>query len=249
VRGRDHAALAAVGCLAADGYVLPYTHTAVGGAGLALAVSTALAFGAGPLNDIDLPGSTVSRCMGFVTIAFYELIRPIAGPHRTRTHSLAGVATFVYAVQLGVDCQGRWAAGHWERAGLVAGRVWLWFLLSVIISSGLAIITVREHSKPLRSLGHWKDLIALTAAGGMVWTGYDLRLAVPAVAIGMLTHLAGDMCTTEALPYLLWPLRFEEGGPVENGVVFPVLVAALLYLIAVRAGAVLPGAHFLEAAR
>ena len=84
----------------------------------------------------------------------------------------------------------------------------------------------------------------------MIWKGWDLVLVTPwnlpvlavCVTLGMLAHLAGDMCTHDGCP-LLYPLSRHEFGllpePVrittnklaEHWVVSPLLIAGLAYFL------------------
>jgi membrane-bound metal-dependent hydrolase YbcI (DUF457 family) len=253
--GRTHATHAAAAYLAVATTVLPFTHATIGGTGVILATGTCLAFGAGPLSDIDQPRSTVARSLGFLTGAFHWLLRPF--PHRTFTHSLLAVAIFTAATQAGVACWEGWAGPSWL---VFLGRAWLWFMLAVLVSCALAIISVelkKGHHRPadlfVQIPGWQRDLIAAGLATLMVWKHYDIALAAPAVGVGMLAHIIGDSMTVEGDPWLfpymhhfhlppLIPLWFHEGEWFETWAVLPVSLAVLLGLIAYRAGA--PFGHY-----
>ena len=80
---RDHALSGALTFTA----VAPVLH--VTGAGLlAGAVFTA---GAATLPDIDEPGSTISRTLGFFTEAVSWVVHKVSGGHRKGTHSILGL--------------------------------------------------------------------------------------------------------------------------------------------------------------
>src|SRR5688500_2273849 len=64
--------------------------------------------GAALWPDIDHPGSTVSRCLGFGTGALSWVICKLTGGHRRGTHSLFGVAVFTGCVWLSVEMRPEW---------------------------------------------------------------------------------------------------------------------------------------------
>jgi membrane-bound metal-dependent hydrolase YbcI (DUF457 family) len=241
--GRTHALTALELELVAAGVVIPFTRVAVATAGLALVTQAVLAYGAGPLNDIDL----------------YDIVRRF-GPHRTATHSFAGIIVFIAATEAGVLARFAHLPGWPGEALIAAGRVWLWLILAIIISSGLSLVRAfgRKKDKGWQGFGPERDWIALGVAGLMMWSGWGLRQAVMAVAVGMVAHLIGDSFTEEgcmwlypfstAKCHLIWPraLRFTQGGTFENSILYPALLVALAYLVLVRSGAqFLPGASAL----
>lgn len=247
--GRTHALIAMDTTLVAAGATVPFLGLGLPAAGGALATLAVLAYGAGPLPDIDLPRSAVSRSMGFLTGWFHWLVVRIAGPHRHGTHSLTGAAAFTAAIELGVIFRHD-----------LFGWLWLGFFLSVIISSGLSVMSVSlpHAGKTLRLAGHHRDIVAMALAALMIWTGWGLAWAAVAVAIGTLTHIASDSCTEMPCPWfwplsmrkfsLVWPklLRFREGGVFENAYLWKILVVGAVYLVLVRTGVGLPGSHFLD---
>jgi membrane-bound metal-dependent hydrolase YbcI (DUF457 family) len=78
----------------------------------------------------------------------------------------------------------------------------------------------------------------------MLHYGYDLALIPWMIAVGTATHLAGDMLTNEGIP-IAWPLSrrhvrllpepfaFTTGTRPERWVVAPLLLMALVWLVAV----------------
>lgn len=202
-----------------------------------LAAGAALTAGAGVLPDIDEPGSTIARTFGFLTGAFAWIVHTLSGGHRKGTHSLLGIALLT----VGAFAAGQWQAGvphhsfswHLVPAGLV---------LALLFSAGF---------RALRIGGHFGDALGLALAGFVLWQGWDLdlvtidgrRLALLGVsaAVGMLAHVAGDMCTHDGCP-LLYPVSRHEFGLLpeavrittnklaEHWVVTPLLLLALAWL-------------------
>ncbi len=228
--GRDHALSGAV-AFAAFGPLLHVTGTH-------LAAGVAVAAGAGVLPDLDEPGSTVARTFGFLTGAFAWLVHQVSGGHRKGTHSLLGVTLVTV---------GSLAAGRWQMSARAAdGHLRLpWHMvpaalvLSLLFASGF---------RALRVGGHLGDAAGIAAAAVVTWQGWDVALATPwripvltvCVVVGMLAHLAGDMCTHHGCP-LLYPLsrqdfgllprqmRFTTNKLAEHWIVTPLLLVALAW--------------------
>jgi membrane-bound metal-dependent hydrolase YbcI (DUF457 family) len=98
--------------------------------------------------------------------------------------------------------------------------------------------------------GHHGDAIGIALAALVVWKSWDLALVtsrhLPVLAVGaclgLLAHLAGDMCTHDGCP-LLYPVsRYEFGllpGRIrittnklaEHWIVSPLLLAGIAYLV------------------
>jgi membrane-bound metal-dependent hydrolase YbcI (DUF457 family) len=230
--GRDHALSGAV----AFAGVAPLLHVS----GVQLGAAVALTAGAGVLPDLDEPGSTIARTFGFLTGAFAWIVHKISGGHRKGTHSLLGVALLT---------AGCWAAGAWQHSAWAAGGrvVQPWHLvpagliLALLFASGLRALHIG---------GHHADAAGIALAALVTWKGWDLTLVtvtsrpVPVLAVctalGMLAHLAGDMCTHDGCP-LLYPVSRYEFGLLperirittnklaEHWVVTPLLLAGLAY--------------------
>ncbi len=228
--GRDHALSGALAFTA----VAPLLHVS----GVHLAAGMALTAGAGVLPDLDEPGSTIARTFGFLTGAFAWIVHKISGGHRKGTHSLAGVAVMAFASL---------AAGSWQAGARAAGgHPELWWHL---VPAGLILALL--FSAGFRALhigGHHGDAAGIAVAALMIWRGWVLITPrhVPVLAVcvtlGMLAHIAGDMCTHDGCP-LLYPLSRHEFGllpePVrittnklaEHWIVSPLLLAGLAYFL------------------
>ncbi len=230
--GRDHALSGGLAFTA----VAPLLHVT----GVHLAAGIALTAGAGVLPDLDEPGSTMARTFGFLTGVFAWIVHKISGGHRKGTHSLAGVAVMTVASL---------AAGSWQAgARATGGRPELWWHL---VPAGLILALL--FSAGFRALhigGHHGDAAGIALAVLVIWKGWDVVLVTPrnvpvlavCVALGMLAHIAGDMCTHDGCP-LLYPLSRHEFGllpePIrittnklaEHWVVSPLLLAGLAYFL------------------
>jgi membrane-bound metal-dependent hydrolase YbcI (DUF457 family) len=205
-----------------------------------LAAGMVLTAGAGVLPDLDEPGSTIARTFGFLTGAFAWLVHKISGGHRKGTHSLLGVALLTAASV---------AAGSWQ-AGVrpAAGHPGPWWHLVPA-----ALILALLYAAGFRALhigGHHGDAAGIALAALTVWKAWDLVLVTSrhlpllavCLALGMLAHLAGDMCTHDGCP-LLYPVSRHEFGLLperirittnklaEHWVVSPLLLAGLGYFL------------------
>ena len=178
---RDHALSGALIFTA----VAPVLH--VTGAGLlAGAVFTA---SAATLPDIDEPGSTISRTLGFFTEAVSWGVHKISGGHRRGTHSVLGVGLFTFAAWVAV-------AG----AATLTGKVVLGLALGVLLAAGV---------RALRIGGHHADAIGLAAAAAAVYWHAGLSLVPLCIALGAAAHIAGDELTHDGCP-LAWPVSGHE---------------------------------------
>jgi membrane-bound metal-dependent hydrolase YbcI (DUF457 family) len=228
--GHDHALSGALAFTA----VAPLLHVT----GVHLGVGIALTAGAGVLPDLDEPGSTIARTFGFLTGAFAWIVHKISGGHRKGTHSFLGIAVMTAAS----FAAGRWQAG----AGATAAHPELWWHL---VPAGLILALL--FSAGFRALhigGHHADAAGIGLAAAVIWKGWapvtswQLPVLAVCVALGMLAHVAGDMCTHDGCP-LLYPLSRHEFGLLpapmrittnklaERWVFSPLLLAGLAYFL------------------
>ena len=180
------------------------------------------------LPDLDSCGSSAARCLGFASRALAWVIAVLSRGHRHLTHSLPGV---------GIMTGLAWLACHYRHDwGGLAGLV---VLVGLSVSAGLEALHVTD--------GHLADVLGLAAAAGVVVYGYGLILIPLATAIGLATHIVGDMLTDSGVRLLYpfssfkfhllpEPLAFTTGTRPETRIVDPALygVFALLVLWAVN---------------
>lgn len=172
----------------------------------------------------------------------------ISGGHREGTHSLLGVALVAVASLGAASWQaGARASGPWWH--LVPARL----ILALLFSAAFRALNIG---------GHHGDAFGIALAALMIWKCWDVDLVtsrhVPVLAVcvtlGMLAHLAGDMCTHDGCPPLYPVSRYEFGllpAPVrittnklaEHWIVTPLLIAGLAYFPLARHGFRPDGPH------
>ena len=230
--GHDHALSGALALAAAA----PLLHVG----GLHLAAALALTAGAGVLPDVDEPGSTIARTFGFLTGAFAWIVHQLSGGHRKGTHSLLGVALMTAAAM---------AAASWQAGAWVSWPHLWWHLVPAGLILGLLF------SAGLRALhigGHHGDAMGIALAALVLWKGWGppgpgpvlahVPMLAVCVALGMLAHIAGDMCTHGGCPLLYpfsryefgllpQPIRITTNRLAERWVVSPLLLAGLAYFL------------------
>jgi membrane-bound metal-dependent hydrolase YbcI (DUF457 family) len=169
------------------------------------------------LPDLDHSGSTVSDMWGPVTDVPSGAIGRLAQGHRWGTHdALLGPAVFGGLALLAADA-------FWSS------------LLLMALAIGLALralnfaIPGRVENTVVGNLilswgGSWLLLAHSPSPGWLPW----------AVALGCLTHIAGDAITTAGIPVpVLWAfhrcriklLPIRTGNVIEKGVLVPVFLA------------------------
>ena len=178
--------------------------------------------GAATAPDIDEPGSTISRTLGFFTMAVSWVVHKVSGGHRKGTHSVLGVAVFTFAAWVAV-------AG----ATSLTGKLILGLILGVLLAAGV---------RALRIGGHHADVIGLAAASAAVYWHAGRRLVPVCIALGAAAHIAGDELTHDGCP-LGWPvsghefhllphrLRITTGKAAEHWIISTLLLAGLGYLL------------------
>ncbi len=224
-------------------------------AGPALAFGITVCAGAAVLPDIDHPDSTVSRQFGFLTESLAWVVNKLSGGHRHGTHSLLGVT---------VVTAGAWFAGAWQATAptrhgmpvpswhLLPAGLFLALIYAAAVRALLGQVFLR-HLRLARFTGHHADAAGIIAALATLQWGGDLtevtRWHVPllavAVAVGCLSHLAGDMCTHGGCP-LLWPfglvefhllshrLQITTNKLAEHWIVSPLLLTVFTWVLITR---------------
>jgi membrane-bound metal-dependent hydrolase YbcI (DUF457 family) len=230
-------------------------------AGLAVApllgldlITTAVPFAAATagyamLPDLDHPHARASRMLGPVTTLISRGIRAFSaglyrvtkgpkderctGQHRHATHTLVAALILSGLASAGGDSGGPWAVVAIIALGLMLAVDALGDRLIVVLlaAGGLWFVTLERQ-------GLTEAVAAeLTRVGG--WIGI-------AVGLGMFVHCLGDSVTKSGCPWL-WPiliagetwyeirppraLRFRTGGPFEQSVVVPGLIAGAVLLL------------------
>jgi membrane-bound metal-dependent hydrolase YbcI (DUF457 family) len=175
------------------------------------------------LPDLDHSGSTVSDMWGPVTDVPSGAIGRLAQGHRWGTHDtvLAPVAFGALAV----------AAAHafWSSLLLMALAIGLALRALHFVIPGRAENTV-VGNLVLSWGAAWLLLEHSATPGWLPW----------AVAVGVLTHIAGDAITTAGVPVpLLWMFRrsrlkllpIRTGATVEKLVLVPAFLVAIVVLV------------------
>jgi membrane-bound metal-dependent hydrolase YbcI (DUF457 family) len=118
--------------------------------------------------------------------------------------------------------------------GRIVGSVLLALALVLVLAAMIRVLRIK---------GWVDDAAPVPAALFLVFSGVDVTVVPYAIALGVVVHIAGDWVTEGGCP-LGWPWSqrmfsarlFKTNGPVENRVVFPVLVIVMLALAAFGTG-------------
>ncbi|MDN5685260.1 MAG: metal-dependent hydrolase [Brachybacterium sp.] len=177
-----------------------------------------VATGAALLPDIDHSGATISRSGGGLTKAITRTVGSVAG-HRGATHTLLAVLAFTALAMLvgGLDHQARLPVLGEIPTGPVV-------LVGVMCALGTRALKGVDGL-----LLPW--LVGLASALAIAVIAPEATFWLPAaVAVGTLTHLVGDLLTTDGIPFPTWPLvvkppkRFASALWQRNGdVALPLL--------------------------
>ncbi|MGP9032791.1 metal-dependent hydrolase [Glutamicibacter mysorens] len=152
--------------------------------------------GAALLPDADHHSATIARSLPPISSIFTRIIGSASGGHRNGTHSLIGIAFFIFLA---------WLANGWDVKTAALGTVYPAAALFAILLISFAVKTMK-FMPPLLC---W--IIAL-AAGTFVGmnTPAENQWFLLAVAIGVIAHVLGDMLTMGGCN-LLWPIKI--GSP------------------------------------
>lgn len=183
------------------------------------------------LPDLDSPGASASRMWGPISRAISIGIARCAGGHRQGTHDLIlGPLTF---------------------GGLAALAVLVPAAAVVVVALALGLVIHALHVTRVSRTGPVLNLILSWAgaswvlSSGWVSVGWWLPLAV---AGGVVVAIIGDWLTREGVPIPFvwigdrsrrWGLgAFRTGSIVENVVIAPALIVAIVVLTLMVAGGV-----------
>jgi membrane-bound metal-dependent hydrolase YbcI (DUF457 family) len=233
------------------------THALTGWcAGLALApvvgagsLHQAVVFGATTagfalLPDLDHPGASASRLLGWLTgivswvlrrvsAAMYALTKgprdeKVTGKHRHLSHTVLFAAGLGAATSAGTSAGGAWAVFGVVVFGLLLAQGALGDWLLPVSGAAVAwwwFTAPPDHAAQLTQISGWLGV---------------------AVAAGCLTHCLGDALTESGCPFLFplpiagetWyeirlprPMRLRTGKKVETRLVFPVFVLLGVLLV------------------
>jgi membrane-bound metal-dependent hydrolase YbcI (DUF457 family) len=222
VLGHSHA----LSGLAAGAATLPWAP--VDGA-VAQVAWVAAAGGFAMLPDLDHSGSTVSDMWGPVTDVPSGAIGRLAGGHRWGTHDALLAPAAFGAVALAA------ANAHWSSLVVMALAIGLALRALHFVIPGRAENTV-VGNLVLSFGGAWLLLAHIPQPTWLPW----------AVALGVLTHIAGDLITKQGVPLpLLWLLRrtrvaltpMRTGTTLEKTVLAPLFLAVALWFGYANTGA------------
>jgi hypothetical protein len=175
------------------------------------------------LPDLDQQGSTISRMWGPATDVPSGLVGTVAGGHRWGTHdAVLGTAAFgvlAYAA----------SGAYWSSLLLLALAIGLALRALHFVIPGRAENTVIGNLL-LSWGGAWFLLEHSPSPAWLPW----------AVAVGVLTHIAGDFLTKEGVPVpLFWlvrrsrlaPIHLRTGAFVEKAVLVPAFLVAIAVFV------------------
>jgi membrane-bound metal-dependent hydrolase YbcI (DUF457 family) len=181
--------------------------------------------GAAMWPDIDHPSATIARTFGPVTKALSRLAHRLSGGHRKGTHSLAFAAASGIAAHLAA------------LASPIASSVLLVLFIGLGLRGANAALPRHQRTNVTVHFG--------VAAGAVLLAQHqDLTLGWlgAAVALGSVTHLAGDSLTEAGVPLFRPWSRRSYGIPLteDRPLAEPAIIAAVnltgLVLLVDRAG-------------
>ena len=229
--GRDHALTGAVGFMALAPVLHGELHQ-LPTAPIPLGVGGVVAAAFALLPDIDEPGSTVSRKLGFLSRTVSRVTNRLAHGHRQATHSILFAVAVFFLTRL--------ASPHPLAAAVVVGCSFL-LVLRMLLP---------------RALRHLAGPLMVGFAGLSAWWIFHDGFApwLPwAAGGGVLLHMVGDTITVEGVPWLWAPfvrplqrLRLAvpligHTGSTRESVVGSLLSLCVLYCT--LAGVVIPLVH------
>ncbi|PYI64963.1 hydrolase [Arthrobacter livingstonensis] len=158
---------------------------------------TIVTAGAALLPDADHRNATIAHSLPPVSNAMCIEVGRLSGGHRHGTHSVLGMAVFVFISMLA----GMWTA-ELEPFGLIfPGAGILTVLLASFAAKALKFIPDTMRKFP------W--ILGLSVGAFITFFAPQEQFWFPlAVGLGVAVHIAGDMLTTGGCN-LLWPLRIR----------------------------------------
>ena len=225
--GKNHATSAAVTWLLFGGAAAATAGT-VDMDPATFALGTLVAAGAGVAPDVDHPDSRAAKTFGPVGQVAAAGIGAAAGGHRQRTHTLLFVIAMTAVTHWAVGASGPWPAT---------------IVVALCVTLGIGLI---GPSVGLPGAAGAAGLVLGAAAGWLVHSGTVEAggWVTAAAAVGLCSHIVGDMMTPEGVK-LLWPISsarlglpvFTTGGLIER----VVGVALLVVFVWLAATSFVPG--------
>lgn len=159
--------------------------------------------GAALLPDIDHPSGTIARSGGLSRI-LSSTVSSVAG-HRGATHTPLAVLVFTALASLvaGLD---------WRAQVPVIGEVQAG---AVVIVTVLCAVAARALKAVEGRLLPW--IVGLGSGLVVAVLAPDTAIWLPmAIALGVLVHLAGDLVTTDGIPFPTWPLVLKPSRRTKS---------------------------------
>lgn len=203
--------------------------------GIDVAVGAVIVAGAALLPDLDHPQATIARSFPPLSRWLSQGVSAISGGHRGYTHTIWLALAVAFLFLAG-------GVGDWV-VDIGSVPVGMGVGITAIILGALASAAVKLT---IGKLGAWPTGIIFGVAAALLLPKGAPWLAI-AIGIGYLSHLVGDIVTTEGL--LLFrpiPLKIrvpvigKAGSPIEHilASVFGVYIVAVLCTIGFSAAGV-----------
>lgn len=152
--------------------------------------------GAALLPDADHHSATIARSLPPISSIFTRIIGSASGGHRNGTHSLIGIAFFIFLA---------WLANGWDVQTAALGTVYPAAALFAILLISFAVKTMKFMPPVLC----WIIALAAGVFVGMNAPAENLWFLL-AIGLGVVVHVAGDMLTIGGCN-LIWPIKI--GAP------------------------------------
>jgi membrane-bound metal-dependent hydrolase YbcI (DUF457 family) len=171
---------------------------------IAVVTGALVTAGAAMLPDADHHNATIAHSLPPLSNVMCAGIGKVSGGHRHGTHSIVGIAAFVFVA---------WLAGLWTMPMEPFGTIYpgagiLSVLLVAFAAKALKIIPDRMRKSP------WA--VGLTMGGFITFFAPQEQGWFPlAMGIGVIVHILGDMMTTEGCN-LAWPFAIKPPKAIRN---------------------------------
>ncbi|MFT2816460.1 metal-dependent hydrolase [Leifsonia sp. A12D58] len=159
-----------------------------------IALGAVVCAGAALLPDADHHSATIAQSLPGVGRLATSVVSRVTGGHRNGTHS----ALAAFAVLYGAIWLSRigWSTAVYGSSASVASA----FVVAALLAFSLKVLNAVKRWSTAWTLGAVVSIVVSWLAPTQ-WEWLPL-----CIAVGWITHLAGDFLTTGGLP-LLWPLK------------------------------------------